>query len=465
MSQGSTSLESQTVKSVEQLVDFSLAAASDRKFLGTESEKFGVFDRDGGFLAYEGNGAGIVDIFAALVSRHGWSEVREREGGPVIALRRHDDDKKTRMITLEPGGQVELSGGAVETVHEVADEHAKHLDELKDVAGAWGLRFLGTGYHPLAMREDLPWVPKERYAIMREYFPTRGTRGLDMMKRTATVQVNVDYSSEEDALRKMRVGLAITPIVTALFANSPFAEGAAHGGRSERARVWLDCDADRTGLLPCLWDPAAGLRDYVEWALDVPMYMFRRGAQVFANTGQSFRSFWQDGFEGQTASVADWQSHLATCFPEVRIKRTIELRGCDMLPEALLPAVPAFWAGILYDESSLAAAEELVQEVGLDLDTVRALRPAVAEHGLRAELPQLSVKLLGHRLVRLAMAGLERRDRRDSSGRNETCFLEPILELAARGASPADLILKRYEAADRAGGESRENLLLELCRV
>ena len=442
----------QAIHSKDQLLEFTLSAAGDHQLLGTESEKFGMQGGSADAVSYDGVNCGILRFFDGLRDDYGWQEVREFDGGPVIALKRKGAAGRTAMVTLEPGAQLELSGEAVETVHEVAAETAQHLEEIRKPSEACNVAWLATGYHPIATRDRLPWVPKQRYAVMREYFPTRGSRGLDMMQRTATVQVNLDFVDEQDLLRKTRLSLAISPIATAIFANSPFAEGKLHGGRSERAAVWLDADPDRTGLLPFLWRPDARLIDYVEWALDVPMYLFKRDGKVFANTGQTFRSFWQDGFEGHKPNLGDWESHVGTCFPEVRIKRTIELRSADSLPRELLAALPAFWAGLLYDETSLAAAEEVVKRAAITPESAANLRADVAKRALAAELDGAPIRSLAEQLVQAALDGLARRDRRNAEGQHEGIHLDPIAKLVNQGSSPADVLVQRFEQAR--GGES-----------
>ena len=257
-------------------------------------------------------------------------------------------------MTLEPGAQLELSGDKAENIHQVCAELRAHLREIAPLSRAMGVRWLGVGFHPFAHREDFEWVPKQRYAVMREYLPTRGGHAVDMMLRTCTVQVNLDYASEADAMRKMRVALALAPATTAMFANSPWKEGRPHGGVTYRGRVWLDVDPDCSGLLPALWKRGSRFDDYVEWALDVPMFLFKRGGHAIANTGQTFRSFLKSGYEGHVATMEDWKTHLNTLFPEVRLKKTIEVRGADVQSTDLACALPALWTGIFYDDRALA---------------------------------------------------------------------------------------------------------------
>src|SRR5579884_692237 len=323
--------------------------------IGPEMEKFGVFEPARAPLPYAGDRS-ILRVLEELEAKHGWSAEREHEGGPIVALARGG-----ASITLEPGGQLELSGTQSETVHQVDTELRRHMREIGPISRAMGVRWLGVGFHPFARREDFDWVPKQRYGVMREYLPTRGGHALDMMLRTCTVQANFDYADEADAMRKMRVALALAPATTAIFANSPWKEGRPHGGLSYRGRVWLDVDPDRTGLLPSLWRRGARIDDYVEWALDVPMFLFKRDGHAVANTGQTFRSFWKSGFGGHAATQDDWRLHLNTLFPDVRLKKTIEVRAADVQSMGLACALPALWTGVLYDGRALAEAEALVE--------------------------------------------------------------------------------------------------------
>ncbi|MEM1032251.1 MAG: glutamate-cysteine ligase family protein [Myxococcota bacterium] len=407
-----------------------------REWLGTESEKFGVLRPNATPVSYDGRTCGIVQIFDGLMARGDWAPYREREGGPVVALSKVGG---STVISLEPGAQLELSGAPVETVHDVEAELAEHLADIAPVSETCGIDWLAVGYHPFARPEQLPWVPKERYEIMRAYFPRVGTRGLDMMRRTATVQVNLDYHDEEDAMRKLRVALKLSPIATAIFANSPFAEGRAHGWRSERAHVWLDTDRDRAGLLEALMEPGRRYRDYVAWALDVPMYFIKRGGRVVANTGQSFRDFRDRGYEGHRARYDDWLLHLNTLFPEVRLQKTLEVRSADMQSVQHLAALPAFWAGLMYDETSLAAAEALVAR--WSPSALVAARPLIAREALNAELCGRPVRHWAERVMALALEGLSRRGRRDEAGRDERRHLEPLAALVAAGRCPADDLL------------------------
>lgn len=405
--------------------------------IGTEAEKFGVLRDNGQPLPYEGERS-VLTVFRRLVDQHGWFEEREFEGGEVISLRRG-----ASSITLEPGAQLELSGAPHETIHQTCGEFRGHMAELADISDELGIAWLGIGFHPFAKREDLPWVPKLRYGIMRSYLPTRGSRAIDMMQRTATVQANIDYSSEDDASRKVRLGLRLTPIVTAMFANSPFIEGQVTGTRSHRTMVWTDVDPDRSGLLPFAWEGELTYRRYVEYALDVPMFLIKRHGRLVLNTGQTFRSFLQDGYEGHRATRVDWETHLNSLFPEVRLKKTIELRGADSQDTALTCALPALWKGLVYDERAMAAAERLVE--GLTWQQAEASRVEVAEHALRGKLAGRELAAWANDLVEIAAGGLERISNLNSAGKDERIHLDRLKTLVSEGRSPADAILDEID--------------------
>jgi glutamate--cysteine ligase len=406
--------------------------------VGTEAEKFGVLSESGAPIAYDG-ARGVHATLQLLQEMFGWYPVREHEGGEIIALERGGES-----ITLEPGGQVELSGAPHASIHDSAREWRNHLDELNQVGARLGITWLGLGFHPFAQQSDLPWVPKLRYTVMREYLPTRGKLGLDMMRRTCTVQANLDYSSEADAMRKMRVALRLSPIITAMFANSPLVEAKLTGERTHRARVWLDTDPDRTGLLPFMWDEQASIERYVEWALDVPMFLVKRSGKVVHNTGQTFRAFMRDGFQGTEATPADWSTHLGTLFPEVRLKKTIELRGADCLPRALVPALPALAKGLLYDAAALTAADALAETISPR--AALALRSQVADEGLRAVLQDRPLRDWAADVIDIARAGLQRLRVIDpETGRDESCHLEPLADLVERDLTPADALIEKLD--------------------
>jgi glutamate--cysteine ligase len=402
-------------------------AISPARCIGVEMEKPGVF-ADGSPIPYEGD-RGIVTIFEYLQREHGWTPEAERPGGPIIALKRGG-----ASITLEPGAQLELSGAPLEDVHAVARELREHMNELRPISSELGITWLGIGFHPFARREDLPWVPKARYAIMRKYLPTRGALALDMMQRTSTVQANFDFSSEERAMTKLLVSLKLAPLTMALFSNSPIVEGKPIGAPSMRAKVWLDVDPDRTGLVPAVWKKRATFRDYVDWALDVPMFLFKRGSEIRANTGQTFRRFWQDGWNGERATRADWQLHLNTLFPDVRLKRTIEVRGADSQSLALAPALAALFAGIFYDDEALDEARALVDPWTYD-DVLQA-RGRVWREGLQTTLANKPLFEHATKVLDAARGGLSRR-KKLADGKDETIHLDPLIALVSRGKTPS----------------------------
>jgi glutamate--cysteine ligase len=397
-------------------------------------EKFGVFAATRKPVPYHGDGS-ILRVLEDLSARHGFVIEREHEGGPIIALTRGGES-----VTLEPGGQLELSGKKSETIHEVCAEQRAHLRDIAPISEKMGVKWLGLGFHPFAARGDFEWVPKQRYGVMREYLPTRGGHALDMMLRTCTVQANFDYSSEVDAMRKMRVALALAPLTTAMFANSPWKEGKPFGGLTYRGRVWLDVDPDRSGLLPALWKADARFDDYVEWALDVPMFLFKRKGIAVANTGQSFRAFLKDGFEGHRPTLEDWKTHLNTLFPEVRLKKTIEVRAADAQSADLACALPGLYTGIFHDERALAESEALVD--GWSYDEVVELRPRAAMEGLRASFRGERLADVAARFVAIAEGGLERRARLDRSGKDERVHLARLKSLVAEGKTPAEALLE-----------------------
>ncbi len=401
--------------------------------IGTEAEKFGI-TREGKPLQYEGPG-GVRELLEEFAAKHGWTPQLEYEGAPLIALRRGG-----ASITLEPGAQLELSGAPLDTIHQTCAELRGHLAELRTLSEPRGIRWLGLGFHPLASQAELPWVPKLRYGIMKQYLPTRGPMAHDMMRRTATVQANLDYSDETDALRKLRIALRIQPIVTAMFANAPWLEGKAAGRRSQRAKVWLHMDPDRSGLLPFAWKEDATYQDYVQWALDVPMFLVKRGKKLHHNTGQTFRSFMEDGFEGLTPTMDDWETHLNTLFPEARLKKTLEVRGADGQPQPRLCALPALWKGLLYEPKAMDAVDDLT--ASWKVEALEAIRPAIAEKALAAELEGRPVLEHAQAIVEIAAAGLERLGNLDGRGKDERVHLKPLQELLDAGDCPADVLLR-----------------------
>ncbi len=418
---------------------------------GAEMEKFGVDRTTGAPIQYDGD-RGVLRILERLATRFNWRPERETEGGPIIALYRDG-----ASVTLEPGSQLELSGAALLTVHEICAELSAHLRELDEVSRDMNLRWLGLGFHPFAKRSDLTFVPKQRYGVMREYLPTRGGHAIDMMLRTCTVQGNYDYLNEADAMKKLRVAMKLAPLTTAIFANSPWYEGGRFGGVTYRGKVWLDVDPDRSGLVPHIWKDDARYADYVEWALDSPMFLIKRGGEPILNTGQTFRSFWKSGYQGHEALLGDWQTHLNTLFPEVRLKRTIEIRGADAQTPATACALPALWMGILYDAKALDEAAALTD--GWTHDEVNASRPAVWKDGLRATFRGQTLAKLAERTVEIAEGGLERRGFKNKDGtRDERIHLARLKDLVSHGECPADRLLAGLKGDPRAEIMTRADL-------
>jgi glutamate--cysteine ligase len=407
--------------------------------VGTEAEKFGVLAESGEPLPFEGPRS-VQAVLTHLAERHGWTPEREHEQGQVISLLRNN-----ASVTLEPAGQLELSGAPYASIHDTCKEFRGHLSELQEISKELGIVWLSLGFHPFASQAELPHVPKLRYGIMERYLPTRGARALDMMRRTCTVQANMDYENEADAMRKLRVALALQPIVTAIFANSPFYEGRRGARLSERADVWLNMDPDRSGLLPFAWDREATFQTYVEWALDVPMFMIKRGAKAFGNTEQTFRMFLKDGAHGEHATLTDWKMHLNTLFPEVRLKNTLEMRGADAQPTDLLCALPALWKGVIDDTISLERAEQLASS--LDLRSLQQARSQIAHKGLAAELGGKPVQRWAADLLEIAEAGLQRFGIKNADGQDESIHLARIKKLVAAGKTPAEQVLSKIDGS------------------
>ncbi len=428
--------------------------------IGAEAEKIGLlFDpKDPSAtprpIPYEAASEGepsVRWVLDELAARHGWK--KDVSTGPLISLTRDG-----ASVTLEPGAQLELSGAPLGTVHEIEREVTTHVEELHEISrrllerSGQDLRWLGVGFHPTARDAELSWVPKARYGVMQRYLPTRGEHGIDMMRRTATVQANFDYASEEDAMRKLRVGLRLAPFFTAMFANSPYFEGALYGGKSYRAKVWLSVDPSRQGLVPRVLAGEGSTRfvDYVEWVLDAPMFLVLRddgngGTRVLENTGQPFRAFLADGFQGERARMSDWITHVNSMFPEVRLKRTLEVRGADSLPASLVPAPAALFGGIFYDARALDEADELSRS--FSHDELAGLRPDIARLGVLAPFRAGKVADVAAKMIEIATAGLARRGRLDERGRDETRHLAELAGLVSAGRSPADALVAAGDAA------------------
>ncbi|MDO5505385.1 MAG: glutamate--cysteine ligase [Pseudoxanthomonas suwonensis] len=418
--------------------------------IGTEHEKFGFRLDDLRPPAFDGE-RGIEALLTGL-TRFGWQAVSE--GGRVIAL-----SKDGASVTLEPAGQLELSGAPLDNIHQTCREVGTHLNEVRQVADALKLGFLGMGFQPKWRREDMPWMPKGRYGIMRRYMPTVGDLGLDMMTRTCTVQVNLDYADEADMVKKFRVSLALQPVATALFADSPFTEGKPNGYLSWRSHIWTDTDPHRTGMLDFVFEDGFGFERYVDYLLDVPMYFSYRDGRYIDLAGRSFRRFLEgrlDELPGQLPTMQDWNDHMTTAFPEVRMKKYLEMRGADSGPWGRICALPAFWVGLLYDDAALDAAWDLVKD--FDMDERNALRDGVPKHALKLPFRGASVRELAIEALKISASGLRRRARHNRDGMDELCFLEPLIEIAEAGQTPAERKLELFHGEwagdiDRVFGE------------
>ncbi|MCE1234809.1 MAG: glutamate--cysteine ligase [Hyphomicrobiales bacterium] len=418
---------------------------AERWRLGAEHEKFPFHRADGSAVAYDG-AAGIRALLEGLQARTGWEPIFDGEA--IIGLA---DDHGGGAISLEPGGQFELSGAPVDDVHATASELAQHLADVAAVAEPLGLGFSGLGTSPKWRLAETPIMPKSRYRIMMNYMPKVGTRGLDMMFRTSTVQVNLDFSSEADMATKMRVGLALQPIATALFAASPFLDGRPTGFLSTRSEIWRDTDGNRTGMLPQAFEPGFGYGSYVDWALDVPMYFVKRGATYHDVTGTTFRQF-MDGalaerLPGVVPEMGDWVNHVGTLFPEVRLKRYLEMRGADAGPRAHVAALPAFWVGLLYDAEALDAAGRLVAD--WTAEERQALRDAVPRSALATPFRDRTVREVAREALAISREGLKRRGRRDAEGRDEAVHLDVLDEIVASGKTFAERLIADFEANGR----------------
>ncbi len=437
----SVSLTPSTLPIVDrrQLVDYLEQGCKppERWRIGTEHEKFAYRLSDLRSLPYDGPD-GIGALLEGLV-RFGWQRVEE--AGNLIALK----DATGCSVTLEPGGQVELSGAPLQTIHETCDEVHEHLRQVREVNQELGIGMIGLGFQPKWPRADIHWMPKGRYRIMRDYMPKRGTLGLDMMTRTCTVQVNLDFADEPDMVRKFKVGLALQPVATALFANSPFTEGKPNGFQSYRSHIWTDTDPDRSGDLPLVFEDGFGFERYVDYVLDVPMYFAYRDGRYIDASGQSFRDF-LDGrlpaLPGEIPRMGDWEDHLTTVFPEVRLKRYLEMRGADGGPWRRLCALPALWVGLLYDGGALDAAWDLVKD--WSQEERAELRSAVPRGGLKTRIKKRSLQEVALQVLEIARDGLDQRARTDSFGESEAHFLNALWSIAESGESPADELLRRF---------------------
>lgn len=429
--------EAAPIESIDQLVEefHTSAKPRERWTVGTEYEKLAVDPRTGRAVPFSG-ARGIERLLQELAERFAWQP--QEENGRTIALRRGN-----ASITLEPGGQFELSGEPYRTLHETREELATHVRELSGIGRELGIAFLGLGMHPVSSLHEIEWVPKPRYAIMRQYMLRVGSMGHRMMKQTATVQANIDYADERDAMRKLHVGMAISPVVNAIFANSCISDGDVNGQLSFRGHVWTDTDRARCGLLPFAFRRDASFADYVSWALEVPLYfVLRNGRYRTEVTGVPFRRFLQTGLDGEPARLDDWRLHLTTLFPEVRLKGYLELRSADSQPPARVLAVPALVKGIFHEPDCLDAVDDMVRRWTHDECT--ALYREVTGGGMRARMRGIPILDLARELHAIADEGLKRQEDLDAEGRDERVYLDPIRESLAAGRSPADVTLAEW---------------------
>ena len=432
------------IESKDQLVEhFERGAKSrDRFRIGTEYEKIAVDRETGRAIAFSGE-KGVERLLRGLADRFGWEP--QEEQGRVIGLSRPGGE-----ITLEPGGQIELSGRAVETLHEAGVELEEHLQEVTEVAAGLGIEFLGLGIQPLSTLAEIEWVPKQRYRIMAPYMAKVGRLGHRMMKQTATVQVNLDYESEADALRKMKISTALAPVLNAIFANSAVCDGRATGFVSYRGWIWTDTDPSRCGMLPFVFSSQAGFEDYVDWALDAPMYFVKRGRDYHDLTGVPFRTFWKEGAGDLRATVGDFALHLSTLFPETRLKTYIELRMADSQPPASMLGLSAIAKGILYENDCMEGAWDLVKGWTFE-ERVEVLHRTYRE-GFRAAAGRHRIQDLARELLAIAAEGLRRQGCRNPSGDTEEIFLSPLGERVESGLTLGERFLREFENHDDARG-------------
>ncbi len=404
--------------------------------IGTEHEKFVYCPKTFKPLAYEGSPG--IRVLLEGMQRFGWQPVLEN--GNTIGL-----TQDGASLSLEPGGQFELSGAPLRTVHETCTETNTHLKQVREVAGEIGAGMLGLGFAPTWSLDETPMMPKGRYKIMRDYMPKVGGYGLEMMFRTCTVQVNLDFDSEADMVKKFRVGLALQPVATALFANSPFREGKPNGFLSYRSQIWTDVDNARAGMLPWVFESGMSFERYVDYALDVPMYFVYRDGKYYDVAGKCFREFLERKIPEVRhiePTMGDWADHLTTIFPEVRLKKFLEMRGADCGQWKRICALPALWVGILYDDAALDAAWDMVKD--WTAEERQAMRDAVPKQAFRTPFRKNTVWDLAHQMLEISTAGLRRRAKLDNGGSSEDGFLSPLRELVTRGHTRAEELLKLY---------------------
>jgi len=432
----------QPIETFDELVNYLSAGCKprDKWRIGTEHEKF-PFYTDGNAPVPYGGDKGIRALLEGMQRTLGWDPIVD--AGRIIGL---VEPTGQGAISLEPGGQFELSGAPLETIHQTCREGNAHLAQVREIAEPLGIRFLGLGGSPKWTLAETPRMPKSRYDIMTRYMPKVGTKGLDMMYRTCTIQVNLDFSSETDMRRKMQVSLKLQPLSTALFANSPLTDGRPNGLQSWRGDICRDTDNQRSGLLPFCFSPEFGFADYVEWALDVPMYFVIRDGVYHDMTHMTFRQFMEGAARNEIpdglANMGDWANHLSTLFPDVRLKRFLEMRGADGGPWRRICALPAFWVGLLYDDEALADAEAMTRD--WTFDEVQAMRNSVPVEGICTVFRDRTLREVAREALAISRAGLKRRNRTNRDGFDETHFLSTLDEVVARGTTSAEEMLNAY---------------------
>lgn len=407
--------------------------------IGTEHEKF-VYDRKT-YLPLEYEGMPGIRALLEGMRVYGWEPVREGEN--IIGLTQNG-----ASISLEPGGQFELSGAPLKSIHETCKEVHTHQQQVKEVAEKIGIGAIGLGYAPDWRLDQMPWMPKGRYAIMRDYMPKVGGYGHEMMQRTCTIQVNLDFSSEADMVKKFRVGLALQPVATALFANSPFREGKDSGFLSYRAHIWTDVDNERAGMLPFAFEDGFGFERYVDYVLDVPMYFVYRDGKYIDVSGKSFRDFLDHKIpevKDIVPSMADWADHLTTIFPEVRLKKFLEMRGADGGSWRTVCRLPALWTGIYYDQAALDAAWDLVKD--WTAEERQAMRDSVARLGFKTPFRGGSLRDIAQQMLEISAGGLRRRAVVGPQGNTEETFLDSLFEMVERGQTRAEMLLEKFHGA------------------
>ena len=425
------------IEKKDQLEEYFHAAGKPRERwrVGTEYEKVGIDRSTGKAIPYSGP-RGVESILKRLIERFGWEP--EEQDGHIIALSRDN-----AQITLEPGGQIELSGEPCDSIHCTYAEFTQHIRELLEVSEPLGVVFLGLGMQPVSRLDEIEWVPKKRYRIMAPYMPKVGRLGQRMMKQTATVQANIDYRDEKDAMVKFRTGMGLTPIFISMFANSPICDGELNGYRSYREHIWTDTDKSRSGMLKFAFSPDVSFAHYVEYALDVPMYFIVRNKNYIDMTETTFRQFLAYGCNGERATLDDWHDHLTTLFPETRIKRYIEVRSADSQPPELMPALSAIVKGAFYESDCLDAAWDLVKDWTWD----ERMQVYLDSHrdALAARIKRYSLLDLSKELLQIALEGLRRQKMFNALGEDETIYLEPLDKLLALGKCPADLLIEKWQ--------------------